>query len=247
MGRPYDVAKLLQEGLSPAGIAKRLGISVGSVRQYLWVAVGEGLIRRSDVLFSLPKDLRSVVERMMHANRPKNAFDLQTLLYRQQFPCDREELNILWNLTIGRVGYGDLYEFITSSEELLHTQIKVTLKAEFGEEASGWWRKGVPERIRVICAQVREQDDDGEADPYAYTTLIHLKEILDRHWQLFVSRLPKAVIADKKALLRDIERLNTIRNRVMHPTRLHKVTDEDFEFAREMHRRLRASAWQLTC
>jgi len=31
---------------------------------------------------------------------------------------------------------------------------------------------------------------------------------------------------------------------LMHPTRLHKITDEDFESARERHRRLRAEAWR---
>jgi hypothetical protein len=42
----------------------------------------------------------------------------------------------------------------------------------------------------------------------------------------------------------DLTRLNHIRNRLMHPTRLHKITDEDFEFALEMHSRLRAEAWR---
>jgi hypothetical protein len=245
MGRPNDVAKLLQEGLSPTGIAKRLGISVGSVRQYLWVAVMERLVRRSDVLFSLPKELRVGAEKIMQSERPKTVFDLQRILQKKQILCDREELNILWNLTASRVGYGDLYEFVTGTEEILHNQIRLALKVEFGEQESGWWRKGVPENIRVACAQAREHDDDGDADPYAYTTLIHLKGILERHWPLFVSRLPKTVTIDRKSLLREIERLNAIRNRIMHPTRLHKVTDEDFEFAREMHRKLRLEAWQL--
>src|SRR6266436_3944919 len=158
MGRPRDVATLLQEGLSPAGIASRLGISVSSVRQYLWVAVGEGLILRSDVLFSFPKDLRNAVEEIVRSDPPESISQLQADLNKRHFSHNRDELDVLWNLVVSRIGHGDLYEFVTSTEALLQNQIKVTLKAEFGEQESGWWRKGVPESIRVDCVKAREQD-----------------------------------------------------------------------------------------
>lgn len=244
MGRPHDVAKILQEGRGPAEIARRLGITIGSVRQYLWIAIGEGLIRRSDVLFSLPRQLRTAADNILRQDNPETALDLHRLLIRERIPCDREEVNILWNLTVCRVGHGDLYEFITSTEELLHRKVRQVLKAQFGDQESGWWRKGVPESVRVACAAAREKGDDDDVEPYAYTTLIHLKEILERQWPLFVAELPKSISQDRKVLLRDVERLNAVRNRVMHPTRLHKVTDEDFEFAREMHRKLRLEAWE---
>src|SRR5437667_6761611 len=115
MGRPRDVATLLQEGLGPTQIAERQGISVGSVRGYLWVAAGEGLIRRSDVLFSLPKALRKAVERIVRAKHCPNIQSLQRCLYEEQMPYQREELEILWTLTVSRVGHGDLYEFVTST------------------------------------------------------------------------------------------------------------------------------------
>ena len=88
---------------------------------------------------------------------------------------------------------------------------------------------------------MRQGEDD--AEPYEFTTFIHLSEIIDKHW-LFMSRLPSDVISDKKAFLRELKTLNGIRNRVMHPTRLHKISDEDFEFARELHRKLRSEAWR---
>jgi len=244
MGRPRDVAELLQEGLDPGQIAQRLGISFNSVRQYLWVSVGEGLIRRSDVLFSLPKELRLAVERAVHAEGCRDLHAVQRWLYQKKVPYQQAELEMLWKLTSIRAGHGDLYEFITGTERLLHERIKEVLVARFGAEEGGWWRQGVPEKVRVNCAENRERDSDGDAEPYAYTTFIQLSEILDKQWALFQERLPKEVVTDKKVMLKDLARLNGIRNRVMHPTRLHKITDEDFEFAREMHRRLRAEAWR---
>jgi hypothetical protein len=203
----------------------------------------ERMVRRSDVLFSLPKDFRAAAEKIMQSERPKTVLDLQRALWKRKVSFDREELKIFWNLTVSRVGHGDLYEFVTGTEELLHNQIRLILSAEFGEQELGWWRKGVPEKVRVACAQAREQGNDDDVHPYAYTTLIHLKEIIDRNWGLFNSKLP-ADITDKRTMLSSLEHLNVIRNRVMHPTRLQKITHEDFEFAREMHRKLRLEAWR---
>ncbi len=42
----------------------------------------------------------------------------------------------------------------------------------------------------------------------------------------------------------NLQRLNTIRNRVMHPTRLESITEEDFLFARDMYRKLHPNQWR---
>lgn len=244
MGRPADVTSLLQQGCSLADIARRLGISIGSVRQYLWVAVGEGLIRRSDIRFSLPASLRTAAEAAIRAVAPKSVYELQAHLYRAGIDHEREELQILWNLVVTRVGHGDLYEFIVETEILLHSRIRAVLVEEFGPSEGGWWRRGVPEKVRLSCVTAREQGED-DVEPYGYTTLLHLRDILDKQWPLFCKRLPEEVARDKRQFLRDLDKLNAIRNRVMHPTRLHNILDEHFEFARELHRKLRPEAWQL--
>jgi hypothetical protein len=91
--------------------------------------------------------------------------------------------------------------------------------------------------------KAREQGED-EAEPYEFTTFIHLSEIIDKHWSLFMPRLPDEVISDKKGFLRELKTLNGLRNRVMHTTRLRKSLDENFEFARNVHRKLRVEAWR---
>jgi len=128
---------------------------------------------------------------------------------------------------------------------VLHDKIREVLREKFGDKESGWWRQGVPEAIRVDCVKAREQGQgEDNAEPYEFTTFIHLSEIIDKHWSLFMSRLPNDVISDKKRFLAELKTLNSIRNRVMHPTRLHKISDEDFEFAREIHLRLWPEAWR---
>ena len=97
--------------------------------------------------------------------------------------------------------------------------------------------------MRLYCVTAREQGEDN-VEPYGYTTLLHLRDILDKQWPLFTSHLPTDLVSDKKAFLRDLETLNSIRNRVMHPTRTHKISDDHFEFARELHRKLRPEAWR---
>jgi hypothetical protein len=243
MGRPADVAGLLQQGCSPAQIAGRLGISVGSVRQYLWVAIGEGLIRRSDVRFSISRTLRTAAEAAIQAFEPTSVSQLGARLHQAGIEHDREELQILWNLIVTRGGYGDLYEFVVETEQLLHSRIRDVLVQEFGAVETGWWRRGVPEKVRVSCVTAREQSEDN-AEPYGFTTLLHLRDILDKQWALFSKRLPEETTRDKKQFMKDLEQLNAIRNRVMHPTRLRNIVDDDFEFAREMHRRLREEAWR---
>ena len=243
MSRPYDVANLLKEGLGPAQMARRLGITVGSIRQYLWVAVGEGLIRPSDVLFSLPKTLRQEAGAIIRENKPTTVSDLQHLLYKKSIAYDREELQMLWNLMGAGTIHHHLYEFIINTERVLHDKIREVLQTNFGDKESGWWRQGVPEPIRLDCVKAREQGED-DAEPYEFTTFIHLSDIINKHWALFTPRLPEEVISDKKEFLRELKTLNGIRNRVMHPTRLHKISDDDFVFAREVHRKLRPDAWR---
>lgn len=49
MGRPDEADELLKKGNSPSKIAQEMGISLASVKQYLYIKVGEGKIRRSDI------------------------------------------------------------------------------------------------------------------------------------------------------------------------------------------------------
>jgi len=59
MGRPKEVADLILAGKTPTQVAADLGVTLVSVEGYLHRAVGEGLLRRSDIYFSIPLEQRA--------------------------------------------------------------------------------------------------------------------------------------------------------------------------------------------
>src|SRR5436853_7542293 len=97
MGRPWDVAELVKSGLTPIEIARRLGVTVESVAGYLHRAVGEGLLRRSDIYFSVPRERRGS-DRMLQ----------------------------LWYSDPAHA-LGDMYEDLRRIETALHRQIREAL------------------------------------------------------------------------------------------------------------------------
>jgi hypothetical protein len=113
---------------------------------------------------------------------------------------------------------GDMYELICRIEMELHDAIKTTLVERYGGGEKGWWREGVANEIRK-CQDLREDDKEPAAEPFCYTTLVHLSKILEKQWALFAKALPDAVVNDKRKLLNELNKLNIIRNYVMHPVK----------------------------
>jgi len=64
---------------------------------------------------------------------------------------------------------------------------------------------------------------------------------MDKQWLLFVGHLPKGL--RKSEFLDSLIRLNTIRNRVMHPVKAVKLTEDDFEFVRRFHTTYKPKSW----
>ena len=50
------------------------------------------------------------------------------------------------------------------------------------------------------------------AEPYCYTTLVHLKDVFEKRWDLFSKLLPAGLASDRKRFLSSRTRLNLIRN-----------------------------------
>jgi hypothetical protein len=121
-----------------------------------------------------------------------------------------------------------MYEAVRNIEVRLHRFIKRVFIAEFGEEE--WWRGGVPDNIRAECAALREKDPEPAPEPYNYTHLMGLREILDRKWSVLSKHLPAESAQNKKELMDRLVQLNRIRNNVMHPVRGGMLTEEEFEF-----------------
>ena len=202
MGKRDEALGLLRDGFDPVAIAARQQVGVLTIIGYFNEMIGSGRLRRLDVLFSMPRERR-----------------LQ--------PKTREDRQILETFGSAAHALGDMYEGIRRVEIKLHTGIRRALQEQYGKDESGWWRTGVPLGVRQKLQSRREEDID-PGEPYAYTDLLDLAEILDKNWKA----IAQTVICDssqKKNTLAELRRLNQIRRKVMHPVRYSPPRDDEFE------------------
>jgi hypothetical protein len=236
MSRSEDAVRLLKEGLAPSEIATQLHTSAADVLKHLCVRIGEGDLRRSDIVFSIDGKLRHAIEEIIAEKQAASMRTVSRELEKRGINANRLDVRIYLKYRRARVVLGDLYELVRNIEVRLHRFIKQAFIQEYGED--NWWRGGVPDRIRADCAATRERDADPADDAYCYTTLMNLREIVDKQWSVLGPHLPKSIQSDKQAFLADLRRLNGIRNAVMHPVRSDRFSDADFEFVRVFERQL---------
>jgi predicted transcriptional regulator len=242
MGRAEQAAELLKEGNSPSKIAQEMKISLASVKQYLYLKVGEGKIRRSDIVFSIDEEVRNKIESIIsqHQQNLIPPYKIFRLLTKEGERINQDDVNIYCELRDARVSLGDMYEDIRDIETQLHSKIKKILIEEFGTE--NWWRDGIPVEIRCSVVESRERDVE-PIDEYCYTNFRGLRKILDAKWKIFKGFLPKNVGSNKRELLARLDELNRIRNSVMHPVRNYKFTDKEFSFVRGAKEYLQLEKW----
>lgn len=243
MYRRHQAAQLLREGLSLGEIPFKLHITIPSVVQYLYTAVGEGIIRRSDILFSIPQEDRQAIEAIIEESGAIEIGELHHKLQLAKHPIDIEVLQVYLDLRDTRVQMGDMYEYISEIDKTLHNVIKEALTSKYGPEEEGWWRQGVPAHVRKTCAGMREEDPEPAEESFCYTNFLHLQEILDKQWNLFSQALPKDLVHDKKEFLDHFTKLNQIRNFVVHPVKGLRLTESDFAFVRSFYERVKLDRW----
>ena len=234
--RRIQTTNLLQQGKSPSQIAHELHIPLGVILNQLYRAVGTGQLRRSDILFSIDQLVRHAIEEAISKTGSSEPRRLRPELAKSGMQISREDLEVYLRLRDARVDLGDMYEFVREIELRLHDYIRTALIAEYGENE--WWRKGVPLPVREDCAVMNERDGEPVSSLYCYTTLMNLRFILDREWNVLSKNLPGGVRADKQQFLADLSRLNRIRNIVMHPVKGVMFTADDFDFVRRLRRQL---------
>jgi hypothetical protein len=195
---------------------------------FLWAKIGEGQLRRSDIAFSLKRNVRRAIEATMVDGRARSAGHICRELEKKGIHCSRFDVRMYLEYRRAPVVLGDMYELVRKVEVRLHQFIKKVFIIEFGAEE--WWRGGVPDNIRAECAALREKDPEPAPEPYNYTHLIALREILDRKWSILSRYFPPETAQNKKDLMERLLQLNRIRNNVMHPVRGGMLTEEEFEF-----------------
>lgn len=232
MGVREETLAMLREGLSPKDITRRRGVNINTTLGYLDQLVGRGDLRRSDILFAVPKNIRQIIP--MSGALGQDPQVITRKLQRSGFDVDLEDVQTILKYGDASHALGDMYEDIRTIETYLHQLIQETLEQEYGEEMMGWWRQGIPESVRKSCVVRQEEDPEPVPDPYCYTDLLDLWHIQNKQWTVLSKVLPDEVTANKADLRRNLTRLNTIRRNVMHPVRGVIPSEDDFEFVREL-------------
>lgn len=232
MAKRNEAVALLRGGRYLEEIASDMAISFQTVVRYMKLQVAEGALKISDVYFSLRPSRRDALERLLSATGGADSKQYYRAAESHGFSWD--EANLYWSLRENRISRGDMYEHIADLEVELHRFVRQVLEHEFGSTSDDWWRRGVPLSVRKSCVQAREEDAEPLADLFAYTTFINLAEILEKNWALFCGRVPPAWSKDRKNLLADLKRLNTIRNAVMHPVKDRRWDEGDFTFVKNV-------------
>jgi len=236
MGVREETLEALRRGLTPGQISKQKGVSLSTTLAYLNQMVGEGKLRRSDIFFSIPHEVRQVIAESGSVCPPE---------------VSEADFKVVQAYGDGAHALGDMYDDLREVETFSHSFIKELLVQKHGDSESGWWRKGIPETIRKACQLRREEDDEPADDPYCYTDLLDLGRIIEYSWSDFQSYLGSSYRANRKQFLEDLRRLNGIRRKVMHPVRGTAPNQDDFEFVRSFKLQLqieviRESIKQLT-
>jgi hypothetical protein len=227
MARKHEAVDWLNGGNSPSKIAAQMKLNVGTVMGYLYNQVGEGEIRRSDIVFSIDRRTRDGIESLISSLGTVSWYRI----YREAGgKIDPDDLRVYLRLRDARLVLGDMYEFLREVEVNLHALIKKTLVSTYGTDK--WWRTGVPKLVRIKCTEVFEDDDEPGPEAYCYTNFIDLGKILEHQWHIFKDVLPKKLYSNRPDLIARLRRLNHIRNAVMHPVRGIRPTEEDFGFVR---------------
>jgi hypothetical protein len=247
---------LLSDGLNPYQIAKQSGISTSSLILQIHTAIGAGSILRSDVYVSLKKKwLNPITERVAGLNTlpskksmPLFLKSLQMLLpaYDDNGVCDLDYDDVEFYFSFAGRSFlaVEIYEMLFEIEVNLHTKIRAILQKQYGHSEAGWWTQGVPETVRRSCADELEKNAKFVTEPkYNFTTLLNLKEIIEKRWAIFSHLLPSYAQKEKEKFSDEFDRLNGIRNKVMHPVRGAPPTEEEFIFVKQMQTKLDLSKW----
>jgi len=113
-------------------------------------------------------------------------------------------------------------------ENNLRDFIRIVLKNGCGE---GWWRKGIPKKVRAKCAARREEglEEEKEAELLLFADFYDYKEIIEYNKKFFASRI------DTKEWGNKLEAIEPIRNAIAHNRPLPqsvskiKICYEDFQ------------------
>ena len=255
-----EAAGLIKLGIAPSDVAKKLGKTerVAELKRLLLTQVGEGGLLLSEIYFSIPEARRKRFQGICDGDPEIGAVKLRlTTLIKSWHPKNRDrkvsdlgpdhgliECDLYWLSKDSP--FTDTYRFLRDLETSLPRLIRRTLEHFFKAHDDAWWKEGVPVETRKRCVIAKESDASAYLEPCAYMNFIDFKTIIDSNWKAFCEVLPPSLPNErhKKQLLDSFQRLNDIRNCVMHPIKQIPLSQDDCNFVRNQCEQLRESRWK---
>jgi hypothetical protein len=191
--------------------------------------IGRGLVRRYRVYFLVPEEVRSIVAaESLESGQywsPDDRGGLATSILHKHSTLQRPDVDVCVRFGPVEQLSGELFLLVREYELLLFGFIRAVLSLALGEERREWWRGGVPLEIRKVLAAESEERDLEE--DYQALTLMHMKRILTSKpgMPLFVAATK---VPSQGEFERNVNRVNALRNQLMHPVRGTGIDEESF-------------------
>ena len=162
----------------------------------------------------------------------KNALLMQALIHKEYDEFLPKGLQDFLDI-IDEEGTKDAEGLIDEIIEKFFAIVIGTLKKEYGEN---WWDDGIPEKIRLYCAQewIKEKRTRNIEQ---YFKLINYKDIAASNWNLFKKYFSFTKDGGKIKQLAWVTKLNTIRN-ITHHREKWQATKEQVKYVREIHKKV---------
>ncbi len=125
MARIHDVACLIKSGYSPGEIERELQIGFGSVKQYLFSSIGAGLIQGSEVIFSIPADVRGIIEATIQETNSTYRYDIYKQAKANGHTLAQDELRLYLDFRKDLILMKDMYGYISNIEVTHIEQLRV--------------------------------------------------------------------------------------------------------------------------
>src|SRR3954454_20858540 len=97
MTKKQQALELLKQGLPPTEIAREMRTSPAVTMQYLCLNIGEGRLRRSDIAFSISRELRAAIESVIAEKENTNPSFICRELVRRGVSANKVDVAVYIN------------------------------------------------------------------------------------------------------------------------------------------------------
>jgi hypothetical protein len=174
-----------------------------------------------------PAEIRHYRRQVGNVGQRQAAFGMMELIHAQKPGFDPPGLEAYLK-SQDQTGTNTARQLMPELQLRIHDTTLRLLVGRFGEDESGWWRKGVPEKVRTEVAARREASPEGGAYDQFFE-LLDYRAIAAALWEQFQPYFAYGDGRSKEKQLSWFSSLNGIRNRIAHPER-GPVSEEELAF-----------------